>query len=289
MAYAAASSTQGGGVLVTGSSSGIGRACAVTLAEHGFIVFATVRKPADADALRSLGLNNLIPICPLDLTQPEQIAAAVEVIKNHLQARNIGLYAIVNNAGAGGIAPIELMDVGGFRTELEARLVGPVTLLQALLPEIRQAHGRIVWIATPGLMPIPFVTNIHAADFALNCLARTLQIELKPWHIPSILVRCGGIQTSAPGKSARELKESFERWPADRFALYADRLKHEAEDQSDFDAKRTDPAAVAQVVYTALTALRPKRRYQIGYLSRLGAALEYLPQTWVDAIMERRG
>ncbi len=289
MVATAVSSIQGAGVIVTGSSSGIGRACAVTLAERGFTVFATVRKSADADALRALGLENLIPVCPLDLTKPEQIAAAIKVIQAHLRARKIGLYAIVNNAGGGGIAPIELMDVGGFRTELEARLVGPVTLLQALLPEIRQSHGRIVWIATPALLPIPFVASIHAADYAINCLARTLQIELKPWQIPSILIRCGGIQTASVGRSARDLVAAFEQWPADRFALYADRLKHEADDQSEFDSGRTDPGAVAQVVYSALTTRRPKRRYQIGHLSRVAAALEYLPQTWVDAIMERRG
>ena len=193
-------------VLVTGCSSGIGRASAVMLAQQGFIVFASVRKDADADSLRGLNLPTLIPICPLDLAQPESIAAAVETIQAEIAARGInGLYGIVNNAGGGGVAPIELMDLDKFRTELEARLVGPIALLQALLPAIRTAHGRIIWIATPSTIPIPYVGSIHICDFAANCVARTLQIELKRWQIPNVLVRCGGVNTSAPAKSAREL------------------------------------------------------------------------------------
>lgn len=290
MSYAAASPVPAGaGVIVTGASSGIGRAIATYLAAHEFTVFATVRKPADADALRVLGLPNLVPICPLDLTKPEQIAAAVEVIQTHLRARGIGLYAIVNNAGGGGIAPIELMDVNTFRVELEARLVGPVALLQALLPDIRRSHGRVVWIATPGLFPVPYVASIHACDFAVNSIARTANIELKPWNIQNILVRCGAIDTPAPKRTEVELEQGFARWPSDRVALYEEKLRNEAFNQDDFNSKRTDPVEVAKVVHSALTAARPKRRYQIGYLSRVAAMLELLPQPWVDAIMERRG
>lgn len=277
-------------VIVTGCSSGIGYATAVHLSQQGFTVFATVRKAADAEALRTLNIPTLCPIVPLDLAKPETIPGAVEAIEQELKTRKInGLYAIVNNAGGGGIAPIELMDVARFRTEIEARILGPVLLLQAFLPSIRAAHGRILWIATPSLMPIPYVSSIHACDFAVNCLARTLQIELKRWHIPNILIRCGGVKTAAPAKSAQELEADFQNWPRERFALYADALKSEQEELSAFDAQRTEPIVISQTVYKALVATRPRRRYQVGYMSNVAAMLEYLPQTWVDFIMERRG
>ena len=276
-------------VLVTGCSSGIGRATAVYLAEQGFTVFATVRKQTDADNLRGLNLATLVPICPLDLTKPDDIANAVATIKAELKVRQInGLYGIVNNADAGGIAPIELMDVDKFRVELEARILAPVMLIQGLLPSIREAHGRILWIATPSIIPIPFVSNIHICDFAVNCLARTLQIELKRWNIPNVLIRCGGVKTAAVAKSEQELEADFEKWPHERFELYAETLKKEQRDLSAFDEKRSEPREIAKVVYQALSASKPKRRYQIGYLSGVAAALEYLPQTWVDAIMARR-
>jgi NAD(P)-dependent dehydrogenase (short-subunit alcohol dehydrogenase family) len=277
-------------VLITGCSTGIGRATAEYLAANGFTVFATVRKAADAESLGQLNQPNLIPVCPLDLSNAEDIANAIVFIKKELEARGIdGLYSVVNNAGGGSVAPIELMEVGKFRTEVETRVLGPVALLQGLLPLIRQAQGRILWIVTPSIIPIPYVSSIHACDYAVNCIARTLQIELKSWNIPSVMIRCGGVRTAAPAKSDRELVQAFDSWPRERFALYEEAMKKEQKELSAFDEKRTDPVEIAGVVHRALVAAKPKRRYQIGYLSGVAAGLEYLPQTWVDRIMEWRG
>ena len=279
----------GEGVLVTGCSSGIGRATAVYLAQQGFTVFATVRKQADADGLRDLHVPNLVPICPLDMTRLEQIPAVAETVANELKARGKeGLFAIVNNAGGGGIAPIELLELEKFRTELNARILGPVALLQAFLSMIRAAQGRVVWIVTPGLLPIPFVSSIHICDFAVNCLARTLQIELKRWNIPSIMIRCGGIQTAAVAKTADELEGAFQQWPSERIDLYREALLKEQHELSEFDSKRTEPEEVAKVVYAALCARKPKRRYQIGYMAGFAALLEAMPQAIVDSVMARR-
>lgn len=276
-------------VLLTGCSSGIGYATALTLAQRGFTVFATVRKEADALRLRELNAPALIPVCPLDLTKADDIDNAIAFIRQELAQRpGMGLYAIVNNAGGGSVAPIELMDLDNFRIEIEARILGPLALLQALLPFIREAHGRILWIATPSIIPIPYVANIHSCDFAVNCLARTLQIELKQWRIPSVLIRSGGVKTAAPAKSARELEAAFQKWPRERFELYADALRKERAALSEFDTKRTEPEVIAGVICTALCAAKPRRRYQVGYMSRIAAALEYLPQTLVDRIMESR-
>jgi NAD(P)-dependent dehydrogenase (short-subunit alcohol dehydrogenase family) len=280
----------GKSVLVTGCSSGIGRATAIYLAHSGFTVFATVRREADAAALRQLGEANLIPVCPLDLSRTEQIPAVVELVKGELGQRNIqGLHAIVNNAGGGGVSPIELLDINLFRTELETRLLGPLALLQAFLPLIRAAHGRVVWITTPGLMPIPYVSSIHAPDYAVNCLARTLNLELKKWGIPSIMVRCGTIQTAAPERTARDLQEALHTWSAEQLALYQDILEAQQVELNRMDEKRTPPEEVGRVVCDAVSAEHPRTRYQVGRLAGLAAVLELLPQTMVDSIMARRG
>jgi NAD(P)-dependent dehydrogenase (short-subunit alcohol dehydrogenase family) len=279
----------GRAVLVTGCSSGIGKATALHLARRGFTVFATVRKPVDAQTLASLSLPDLVPLEPLDLSVPGHFAPILARIEEELEVRGIaGLYAIVNNAGAGPVAPIELLDPADLRRELEARLVGPVRLLQALLPLIRKATGRILWIATPSLMPIPYVASIHACDFAANCLARTLSIELAPWRIPSIFVRCGGIRTAAPQKNNRQLEQALASWPPERASLYAEALRRETAALAAFDAKRTDPERVAETVCKALLSRRPRRVYRVGHLSRLAAALELFPQAVVDRIMLRR-
>ena len=174
------------------------------------------------------------------------------------------------------------MDIGKFRMELETRLTGTVGLLQAFLPLIRKAHGRIVWIVTPGLMPVPFDSSIHACDFAVNNLARTLKIELQPWNIPVIMVRCGTIRTEAVEKSYRELDESFKAWPEEKSALYKDALKKAVGGWKDFDKKRTDPVQAAKTVCRALAEKKPGSRYRVGYMSGAAAFLELLPQTLME-------
>jgi len=276
-------------VLVTGCSSGIGRAIAIYLAANNFTVFATVRKSKDVENLRELRRPNLIPTYPLDLTNLDHIQEAREFVKEELKQRELeGLYGLVNNAGGGSIAPIELLDLDRFHTELQARVLAPVALLQSFLPLIREAKGRVLWIATPALLPSPYLTDIHACDFAVNFIARTLQIELMPWDIPSILIRCGGIKTASPERTYRTLAENMQKWPRERCELYAGALEKVRRELKQFDKKRTEPSEVAKVVYRALTSPKPKRRYQVGYMSRFAALLELLPQTTIDSIVERK-
>ena len=276
----------GRGVLVTGCSSGIGRAIALHLARRGFTVFATVRREADRAALAELEDPNLVPVCPLDLTRPADIPPLVDRIEAELARRGqAGLYALVNNAGGGGVAPVELMDTEAFRVELETRLSGPVALVQALLPLLRRGAGRIVWIVTPAIIPTPYVAGIHACDFAANCLARTLDIELAPWEIPVVQVRCGGIKT-AKGLDTVAQTEAILAHPCGE--LYRGQLEGWAREMAAFDRHRTPPERVVEVVAAALCAARPKHRYSIGHMASAAAFLEALPQPLADAILKAR-
>jgi NAD(P)-dependent dehydrogenase (short-subunit alcohol dehydrogenase family) len=276
-------------VLITGCSSGIGKASAITLANHGFHVFATVRKEADAGKLRDLNISNLIPVCPLDLTNLDHISNAAEVVGNELKRRGLmGLYALINNAGGGSPAPVELMDLVEFNRELQARLLGSVAMVQAFLPLIRQAGGRIVWITTPALIPTPYVTSIYACDFAVNCIARTLEIELKRWNIPNIMVRCGGIKTPAGLRTTADVEAILQKEPCERTALYENVLRQWAKDMADFDERRTEPEKAANVVLEAVAARRPKGRYSIGYMAGAASFLEALPQPVADWILKMR-
>lgn len=276
-------------VLVTGASSGIGNTTAIYLAKQGYTVLAAVRKDVDVHALNNLGLNNLKPLCPLDLTISDEILSAANLIKEQVRANQIpALHAIINIAGGGSLSPIELLDISDFREELEKRIVAPVILLQELLPLLRETKGRILWIATPALFPLPYVADIHAADFAVNYLARTLNLELLPDGIRNILIRCGGIKTPSVARSERELAERLENMPKEKSDIYKARLEKVLKDQENFDSKRTEPIEVAKLIGKVLALKNPKTRYQIGYMSKLGAFLEKLPQSWVDSIMERR-
>lgn len=276
-------------ILITGCSSGIGRATALRLVEAGYIVFATVRKEPDAESLSRLGLPNLIPLFPLDLTRRDQIRSTSDIVSQELARRGTqGLFALINNAGAGTPAPVEIMDVEEFRTELEGRVLGAVALVQDLLPMIRQSHGRILWIVTPAIIPTPYVTSIHACDFAINCIARTLEIELKPWKIPSVMIRCGGIRTPAGLRTTSDVEANLRNSPSDRSQLYEQRFRAWSQDMEAFDRKRVAPERVAEVVIRALRAKTPKRRYSIGHLASAAALLEALPQNVTDTILKAR-
>jgi NAD(P)-dependent dehydrogenase (short-subunit alcohol dehydrogenase family) len=273
-------------ILITGCSSGIGQSTALHLAKSGYTVFATVRKPADAEQLRALQLPNLIPICPLDLTRPADISPAVEQVQAELaRCGQNGLYAYINNAGGGSVSPVEMMEVDSFQRELQTRLSGPVALLQSVLPLLRAGKGRILWIMTPAIIPTPYVASIHTCDFAANCLVRTLAIELQPWQIPCIQIRCGGIKTANSEQKPGWIEVMMQH---PRAALYRGALEKWARDIAAFDDQRTPPEKVAELIFQVLREAKPKASYSIGHMAGLAAVLEALPQSLADMILKKR-
>ena len=133
-------------VLVTGASTGIGRATALRLDSSGWQVFAGVRKKADAESLRAEASPRLAPVT-LDVTDPGQIAAVAEWIEGESDG---GLDGLVNNAGVAVPGPLETIPLDDLRHQLEVNLVAYVAVTQAMLPQIRRAEGRIVLLASIG-------------------------------------------------------------------------------------------------------------------------------------------
>ena len=177
--------------LVTGSSSGIGRATALCLAAAGQHVYAGVRHAEDGEQLArsaaggnplrppAAGGNPLRPpaaggeITPLilDVTDPAQIEAAAAAIGAHG-----GLDGLVNNAGYGLACPTELVPLDAFRRQLEVNVTGQLAVTQAMLPALRQARGRIVMVSTIGVrFTPPFAGPLDAAKAALAALGDTLR------------------------------------------------------------------------------------------------------------------
>src|SRR5580704_15709158 len=134
-------------VVITGASSGIGRACALDLAEHGFRVFAGVRKSQDGADLRRAAGEAVVPV-EIDVTRTATIAAALGVVASHLDGR--GLDGLVNNAGIGNAAPVEFVGADDLRHQFEVNVFGQVAVTQAFLPHIRKGPGRIVNIGSVG-------------------------------------------------------------------------------------------------------------------------------------------
>src|SRR5262245_53385528 len=130
-----------GHVVITGTSTGIGAATTKALADQGFHVFAGVRRDEDAQAWDQRSKGEVTPRV-IDVTDEKAISAAAATVTGAVGDR--GLAGLVNNAGIGVPAPLELQPLADFRHQLEVNLFGPIAMVQAFLPLIRRGHGRIV-------------------------------------------------------------------------------------------------------------------------------------------------
>jgi NAD(P)-dependent dehydrogenase (short-subunit alcohol dehydrogenase family) len=272
-------------VLVTGASSGIGRATALRLAGDGWHVFAGVRNPADGDKLtRSSTGNGLTPLI-LDVTDAGHIDAAVDAVAGHAAA---GLDGLVDNAGVGLAAPTELVPLDRFRQHLEVNLIGQLAVTQAFLPLLRRARGRIVVISSIGVrFAPPFAGPLDAGKAALAALADALRQELAPWGVRVVLVEPASINSAAPDKVLRDAEAVLAAAPPQRRDLYEDTFTGMLAVMLRRERNGSAPDVVAETISRALTASRPRTVYLTGRYARRLAALSALPTPLLDAARRR--
>jgi NAD(P)-dependent dehydrogenase (short-subunit alcohol dehydrogenase family) len=263
-------------IVVTGASSGIGRACALRLAAAGWAVFGGVRTPEDAESLRAEGIEPL----QLDVTDAAEIAAAAEIVGPEL-------YGLVDNAGIAIAAPLELVPIDELRHQLEVNVVGQVAVTQAFLPALRRARGRIVLMGSiGGRSALPFLGPYAASKHALEALADALRVELRPWGVAVSIVEPASIRTAIWTKGAAradELSDGFPREAAELYAARIARFRQVALSRG----PGADPDDVAKAVEHALTARRPKARYLVGRDAHLRAWVERLPTRARDRLLAR--
>lgn len=270
-------------ILVTGASSGIGRATALRLAASGHQVFATVRK--DADAKSFAGHDQITPVF-LDVTNPSQIADAVATIQ--AQVGEAGLDGLVNNAGSGTAQPLELMSHDVLRRQLEVNTIGQLAVTQAFLPLLRRAHGRIVMIGSIGVRCTPpFSGPIVIPKAALTALTHALRQELAGSGVRTILVDPATIRTDAGDKFAADAAATLSAFSAEGRARYGAAFTKMTAAFASSHEKGSPPEAVAAVISRALTARRPRAHYTIGKNSRRMTLVAYLPIRLADAVRRR--
>lgn len=273
-------------VLVTGSSTGIGRATALRLDREGWRVFAGVRREQDAESLRAEAIGRLEPV-QLDVTDAAQIAAAAGLIGEEVGEG--GLDGIVNNAGVAVLGPLETIPLEDFRRQLEVNLTGQVAVTQAMLPSIRRAGGRIVFVSSiGGRMALPFGGPYHAAKFGLEAVADCLRQELRPWRIAVSVIEPGSIDTPIWERGERLADEVSARAPALQVDLYGEAIERFRKAVRRTAERGIPPEKVAVAISHALSASRPRTRYLIGADARGQAlAARLLPDRLLDAVVRR--
>ncbi len=273
-------------VLITGASTGIGRAGALRLDAAGWRVFAGVRRDEDAASLRDAGSERLVPLT-LDITAADQIAAAAERIG--AEVGEGGLDGLVNNAGIAMPGPLEALPIEDFRRQIEANLTAHVEVTQAMLPAIRRAPGRVVFITSiGGLMAFPMFGAYHAAKFGLEAVGDVFRRELRPWGISVSVVEPGSIDTPIWERGDRQIDAFLAGASEEHKALYGKSMDTYREIGKRTAARGIPPTKVARTIEHALSARRPRTRYLVGADARGQAlAARIIPDRLLDRLIAR--
>jgi len=191
-------------IVITGASTGIGKACALHLDKLGFKIYAGVRKQIDGDALKRESSDRLTPLF-IDVTNSESIASAVSLVAKETAGEVFGL---VNNAGIGRSGVLEVLPVAEIRKLMEVNVIGLMAVTQAFIPMLRKAKGRIINIgSTSSFLAFAGASAYSASKFAVRAITDSLRLELKPFGISVVLVAPGAIETPIweKGKTFRHI------------------------------------------------------------------------------------
>lgn len=251
-------------VVVTGASTGIGKASALLLLSYGFAVYAGVRSEEQGQRLLSeASANSSLKPLILDVTNEGHIADAVDRVASELGTAP--LTGIVNNAGIAVAAPLEFLPLNDLRNQFEVNVVGQVAMAQGFLPLLRAHKGRLVNVGSvSGLVSTRLLGAYSASKFALEAVTDAFRRELKPHGVAVSLVEPGRISTPIWDKSMAEgLRRMSEAQPAAR-EYYSDLVDDLVLTAEEAKATGTSPEAVARAVLRALTERRPRTRYFVG-------------------------
>jgi NAD(P)-dependent dehydrogenase (short-subunit alcohol dehydrogenase family) len=274
-----------GAVVITGSSTGIGRACALRLDRAGFRVFAGVRRQEDGEALRSEASPRLEPLI-LDVVERGQIDAAAERLREATGGRVAGL---VNNAGVVVPGAVEAVPLDDLRHQLEVNVVGQVAVTQAFLGMIRAARGRVAFMSSVGGRGgLPFLSAYNASKAAISSVADSLRQEMRPFGVEVSIVEPGAIATPFWGKGEEQAPQIKRAMSDELVRAYGERIDQVQALSAKTAARAQSPDTVAEAVEHALTAARPKARYLVGLDAKVqGRAMWLLPSRLFDRVVAR--
>lgn len=273
-------------VVITGASSGIGRATVARMVQSGWRIVATVRKTEDGNRLHSDFGMNVTPVI-MDVTNRASVAGAAEQVASLLQ--ECGVDGLVNVAGVGKVRPVEYMTQDDLQEMFDINVFGQIAVTQAFLPLLRTARGRIVNIGSIGAhIAIPFGSLINATKSAFGIFNDTLRLELHPFGIRVSVVEPGAIKTPAVQKTLGDVEGVIRSLPPQGVAQYGDMLRKFTRRAYEREMNGSSPDLVAKAIQDALTARRPKTRYRVGKHSTMLATLAaFLPDRILDTVRFR--
>ena len=262
--------------LITGCSSGIGRALATEYKRRGCTVFATARSLPALSDLAAQGIETL----RLDVTDPQSIEEATSRILDQIGRIDL----LVNNAGYGQIGPLMDISPDQLRAQFETNVIGQIAVIHAVTPHmIAQRSGSIVNISSvSGIIPTPFASAYAASKSALTTLSEALRMELKPFGIKVITVQPGGVKTQFGTHSTEHIAT-----PANSVYALVKKNIHERAVTSEHGAAKAH--AVAKTIAKASLSTRPPHILRTGRgAHRYPAYKRWIPSTILDKLIMKR-
>jgi NAD(P)-dependent dehydrogenase (short-subunit alcohol dehydrogenase family) len=261
-------------VLITGCSSGVGRAAAEAFLEDDWKVYATARNPAD---IETLGEREGCDVNTLDVTDPED----VERVVARMMDRDGRVDALVNNAGYGQHGPLEDVTDDLLHRQFDVNVYGPHRLARAVLPHMREAEdGTIVNVSSvAGRIAAPGMGAYAGSKHALEGMSDALRAEVEPFGVDVVVVQPGPVETSFRDRVADELDA------VGRTGAYESVYEFQ-EDASLVGGEgpfAIPPEAVAEAILEAAVSPDPEPRYAVGRFAKLSLNARFLPDGLRDA------
>lgn len=234
-------------VLITGGSSGIGKAIGEYLHGKGFTVYGTSRNPDRVT-------GSVFPLVALDVRNAESIRTAVAGIIS----RSGRIDVLVNNAGVGITGPLEEIPADEIRNNFETNLFGPIEVMKAVLPHMRSQRGGLIINVTSiaGYMGLPYRSVYSASKGALELITEALRMEVKAFGIH--------ITNVAPGDFATNIAAGRYHAPLVKGSPYEKVYGGMLETMNDHVDAGSDPVQMAQAVYNIIESPAPKVHYKVG-------------------------
>jgi NAD(P)-dependent dehydrogenase (short-subunit alcohol dehydrogenase family) len=247
---------------VTGAGGGLGRDIALGLAANGYVVFGTAMSAAEVQDLKDAS-GGRVSLTVCDMTREQAVKAWAGGVSDALG--DAGLHLLINNAGILTPGPIEVLPLDAIRREFDVNVFGALSVMNAFLPALRKARGRIVQVSTwTASVPLPFNGPSGASKAAMEVFAAVYRAELKSFGVDVVVAAAGNMRTGGPAKTAAALARVADEMTAEQRGLYEQSFNTFATTLNGMQSSGLDSALAARRVIELAEQMPAPSRAPVG-------------------------
>ena len=247
---------------ITGAGAGLGRDIALGLAAKGYVIFGTAMSATEVQDLKGASSGRVsLTVC--DITKEQAVKAWAGDVSDALG--NAGLNLLISNAGILTPGPLEVLPLDAIRHEFEVNVFGALSVMNAFLPALRKARGRILQVSTwTASLPLPFNGPSGASKAAMEVFATVYRAELKRFGIDVVVAVAGNMRTGGPAKTATALARIADGMTSEQRKLYGNAFATFATTLNGMQSSGLDSASAARTVIELAEQVPPRSRASVG-------------------------